>query len=122
MRRLVADPDWPAKKRLHLTDLRTTSAMNIDETTLKKVVAFVGKFPNKIAKMKMAMVADEAYQKSNIFQHLMSTFPLTVIAFNSLETACTWLGLNAQNTELALQQLRVRLRGGTDQPGKDSSG
>jgi len=118
-RKLLADPDWPGKRRLHLSDLGTTSAyINIDEISIKKVLAFLGKFPNKIAKEKMAMVANEAYQMSNIFQRLISKYPLTVIAFNSLDTACTWLDIDADESECALQQLRAKAREGTDTQGQ----
>ena len=120
LRRLVADPDWPTIKRLHLTDLRTTTAyLNIDETIIKKMVALLGKSPGKLAKLKMAMVANEAFAISTTFQRLMSIYPLSMIAFNSLDTACTWLGMNTADTERALEQLRARARAGTGQQGKD---
>ena len=120
LHQLVADPDWPTIKRLHLTDLRTTTAyLNIDETIIKKMVALLGKSPGKLAKLKMAMVANEAFGISNIFQRLMSIYPLSMISFNSLDTACTWLGINAVDTEGALDQLRARAREGTSQRGKD---
>jgi hypothetical protein len=119
MRRLTLDPGWPSRKRMQLTDLRTTTAYtNIDETSLKKLVAFLGKSRDKIAKMKIALVASEAYHISNVFQHLMADFPLSIIAFNSLDTACTWLGISALETGRTLEQLRAEARGGAGQQGK----
>jgi hypothetical protein len=102
LRKLPVDPDWPGKRRLYLNDLRTISAyINIDVISIKKVVAFLRKFPNKMANVKMAMVANKACQISNIFQRLLSKYPLTGAAFNSLDTPCTWLNINAEESERA---------------------
>ena len=87
LRKLVADPDWSAKRRLYLNDLRTISVyITIDVTSIKKVLAFLRKFPNKMANVKMAMVSNEVCQISNIFQRLMLKYPLTGTAFYSLDT------------------------------------
>lgn len=116
LRQLTADPDWPGKNCMQLSDLQATSLSTyLDETKLKKVVAFLNKFRGRFTNMKMARVAHEAYQMSNIFQHLMMIYPVSVIAFNGLSTACTWLGVDSRVAEHPLQQLRSRLREGTSQ-------
>jgi len=116
LNRIAADPSWSVKNRLLLVDLRTTNAYkNFDETTLKRVVAYLSERRANIANMKIAIVAHEAYEMSNLFQRLVKIFPLTVIVFNDLHTACTWLGMDAGKAEHTLQQLRSKLREGSSQ-------
>ena len=116
LQRMAADPDWPAKNRMLLVDLRTTTAYkNFDDTTLKRVVAYLSERRANIANMKIAIVAHEAYEMSNLFQRLVKIYPLTMIVFNDLHTACTWLGVDAGKAEHTLQQLRSQLREGSSQ-------
>ena len=123
LRKLVADPDWPAKRRLYLSDLRTISVyITIDVTSIKKVLAFLRKFPNKMANVKMAIVTNEVCQISNFFQRLMSKYPLTGTAFNSLDPPCTWLNINAEESERACSNCEPRPVGAPIPRGKPTTG
>jgi len=114
--RMAADPSWPAKNRMLLVDLRTTTAYKtFDETTLNRVVSHLSERRANIANMKIAIMAHEAYELSNLFQRLVKIFPITVIVFNDVHTACTWLGVDAGKAEHTLQQLRSQLREGSSQ-------
>ena len=114
LQKMGADPQWPAKTRLLLVDLQTTSAYKyFGEDDLKKVVAYFGKRRKTLVNLKVAIIARETYDLSSIFQRLMTVYPANIIVFNDLHTACTWLGVDAGVAETTLQLLRAQLREGT---------
>jgi hypothetical protein len=113
-RQLRSDADWPPDRHLHLSDLRTASLdVSIDEGTLAAVADLYGGHP-KIATLRAAIVAGEAFKKAVVFEHLISRYRLSVIVFNTLVGACTWLGINVDHAEQTLRQLRVQARGVTN--------
>jgi hypothetical protein len=107
--RLTSDASWPPPGRLHLSDLRSASLdiAKVDEAILEKAAKLFGRHPEKIAKMKAAIVANEAFKKSVSFEHYAAPYGLSVIVFNTLHTACIWLGIDAGEAEGALRQLRA---------------
>ncbi|HVO77104.1 MAG TPA: hypothetical protein VMT60_03880, partial [Candidatus Bathyarchaeia archaeon] len=113
VRRVSSDPDWPPSGRLHLSDLRNVSAdVSIDVGTIKKAVDIYVQKPERIADLKVAIVASEVFAKAAIFERLMSLYRLSVIVFNSLDTACTWLGIDADEAERTLQEMGAQSRAG----------
>jgi hypothetical protein len=100
VRRLSADADWPPSRRLHLSDLRNAALdASMDEATIEKAAEIYGKHQNKIANMKVAIVAGEPFNKAVIFERAISRYGATAIVFNFLDTACTWLGIEAAEIE-----------------------
>ena len=61
--------------------------------------------------MRAAIVAGEAFPKAVEFERLISRYGASAIVFNSLGTACTWLGMSDDEVEQKLQQLRAELHG-----------
>jgi hypothetical protein len=110
--RLLVDADWPPDK--HLSDLQTTIVdASIDEAILEKASDLFGKHP-KISNLKVAIVADKAFKEAVVFERLILRYMPSVIVFNNLETACTWLGIEVDRAAPALRSLRSLSRGGTD--------
>lgn len=106
--RLIADPGWPAGQ-LYLTDLRGVHLHpSIDEATLEMAADLFGQYRNKIASLRMAIVADEAFPQSRIFERHLSKYGPIVIVFADFATACTWLGLQVDVAERTLAQLRTQ--------------
>jgi hypothetical protein len=87
----------------------------MDEAALEKAADLYGQDPQKIANMKAAIVAGDAFQKAVTFERLITRYGASVIVFNSLATACTWLNLNEGEVKGALQDLRLQLRDGRKQ-------
>jgi hypothetical protein len=114
VQRLLSDPDWPAARGLHLTDLRTGILDTAFDGSLLEEVATMFGSHAKISKVKTAIVAHEAFQKALLYERLVSRFEPFVIVFNDLGTACTWLGVNVEAASLALNALRTLARGGTN--------
>jgi hypothetical protein len=113
IKRLHADPEWPPPGRLQLVDLRSVvGGARTEPEKLKKAAELSGEDPEKIKKMKMAVVASEAFTKSTVFQGFMAAYPISVIVFNSLDTACLWLGINETDAECVMDELRGRAKSG----------
>ena len=107
VRRLSSDTNWPTAKRLHLSDLRTTSLdASMDDATLEKASRLYGEHPDKITDLRVAVVAEDAFWKAVAFERLISKYRALVVVFNSLSTACTWLGIDAEKADAKLKQLR----------------
>jgi hypothetical protein len=114
--RLCSDPDWPPLRRLQLIDLQTAFLdPSIDERILERGANLYGQHSNKLENLKVAVVAPEAYRKGIIFESLMSRYEATVITFNSLDTACVWLGLEPGVIIADLNRLQVDSQDGKKQ-------
>jgi hypothetical protein len=112
VRRLSSDADWPPPKRLHLSDLRIASLdASMDEAILQAAADLYGQHLDKIASMKVAIVADNAFWKAIEFERIISQYGASAIVFNTLPTACIWLNLDASEVESRLQQMRSQARG-----------
>jgi hypothetical protein len=118
VRRLTSDAEWPPPGRLHLADLRITSLdATMDDSILETAADYYGSHSHKLAKMKAAIVAREAFKKAVAFERLVSRYGVTAIVFNSLDTACTWLGVDYGEVGRSLQQLRADAGGSMNQQG-----
>jgi len=112
VRRLSSDADWPPPGRLHFADLRIASLdASMDEAILQAAADLYGQHPDKIASMKVAIVADNAFWKATEFERIVSQYGALPIVFNALPTACIWLDLDASEVESQLQQMRAQVRG-----------
>jgi hypothetical protein len=108
VQRLVDDPLWPPPRRLQLGDLRRgTSLARMDDATLQKAANILGGHLDKIVGSKIAFVASAAFEKTSTFKRYMSIYPLSIIVFNSLDTACTWLGIDLPETERTIEEIRI---------------
>jgi len=110
IRLLLADADWPPDGRRHLSDLRTaTPDASIDEAVLKQAADLFGTHP-KIANLRAAIVAGDAFVKAGIFERLITRHRPFVFVFNTLNPACDWLGIDVADAQRALESLRIQSR------------
>ena len=110
VKRLLADPEWPPARRLHLSDLRSTTLdSTIDRSVLEKAVGMFAAHP-KISMVKTAIVAHEAFHQALLYERLISPIEPSVIVFHSLDTACMWLGIETKSAAHELNSLRARAR------------
>ena len=110
VKRLLADPDWPPARGLHLSDLRSTSLdSTIDRAVLEKAVGMFAEHP-KISTVKTAIVAHAAFHKALLYERLISPVEPSVIVFHNLDTACLWLGTDPAAATRERNSLRARAR------------
>lgn len=112
LRKLSAEPDWPAISRI-ITDLQGASA-NISSDDMEQAAALFGAQLEAVMKKTVAVLARDAFNKARTFSTLVQRFGISMIVFNNLDTACTFLGVNPTDAAQKLEQLRFRLRNGLD--------
>jgi len=116
VRRLCSDADWPPPKRLHLSHLRSTALdASIDDAIIDKAAHLYGTHLETGENMKVAIVASDAFKKAVAFERVLLRYGASVVVFNFLENACTWLGIEAEEIERLLRHLRGQARGRTSQ-------
>jgi len=108
VRGLCSHPGWPpAPEGRQLCDLRFASLDgSIDEGVIEMAAGLYGQHPG-IDNLRVAIVADQAFWKAAKFDELYSRQGGNSIVFNTLGTACAWLGLSAADVEKELVELRT---------------
>ena len=95
MRTMTAEPDWPVMTRV-LCDLRSVADVSsIGDAEITQAVALYSLAPGNLASKRAAVAASEAFRKASAFQTAIARFGLSVIVFNTLDTACIYLGVDA---------------------------
>src|SRR5688500_1670154 len=98
--RMTADPDWPPRRLLHLVDLRMGSLdRSIDAGVLKEAADAYGRHSLETTRLRCAIVAGVAFHDAIKFERYISPYGTTVIVFNMMDGACTWLGLPVAEVE-----------------------
>lgn len=92
---LSTDSHWPPSEYLHLADLRTaTLHESVNQDMLLKIAEMYSVHPN-VRRLKVAIVAAEAFDKAALFQRLVQSY-MTVIVFYNFSTACVWLDIGPE--------------------------
>jgi hypothetical protein len=106
IRQVTAEPDWPAVTRI-LADLRGVADIaSIHEADITQAVALFRAAPGNLAGKKAAVPAADAFRQATAFQKAIAHFGPRVIVFNTLETACVYLGLDLAEAQGVLAGLR----------------
>ena len=110
VRQLIADPKWPPSRALHLSDLRSARLdPSIDQAALSEAAALLGSH-TRIDGLKAAIVAGDAYEQARMFEDVIARHRAMVFAFNSLNPACDWLGIDTGHAAQILASLRPSTR------------
>jgi hypothetical protein len=107
---LQADPDWYSIVRV-IADLQTvtdTTSMGVKE--IEQAAANFGLKRDTLARKRCAVLARDEFGKAKRFGEFISSFGVTLIVFNSLDTACLFLDLDLKETRRILDGLRAALR------------
>jgi hypothetical protein len=109
LRAMFDDPDWPAGPR-NLTDLRSADVSTITATDQAEIVKMYAPHVDKVRGMKSAAVAGDNFESSTEFGNQNEPPGLSLIVFNDLVTACTWLGVDKTIAQATVTDLRNELR------------
>lgn len=110
--RLIANPAWPPHRKLHLTDV--TSQKNpklLSAGIIRQMARLWASHRELIAGLRVAVVAGGAFDNAEVFERAISGSGLTLIVFNLLPTACTWLGINPGKAAQVFDEMRAEARG-----------
>jgi hypothetical protein len=111
MAKLAADPDWANSRRL-ITDL--TRVPNESRPTGNQIAeaaeVFLDQLAAPIADVKWAVVADRTFGDARNFGAQIEGEVRRMIVFNSVRTACVWLGVDAGDVQIIIDNLRQQVR------------
>ena len=102
-------PDWPPGTR-NLTDLRSADISSITDVDRADVVTMYEPHADKLRGMKSAAVAGDNFDASRDFESQNEPAGLSLIVFNDLLNACTWLGVDKAAAQATITELRQELR------------
>jgi hypothetical protein len=111
MAKLAADPDWATSRRI-ITDLTRVPAHSrptpdqIEETA----DAFLQQLAAPVANVKWAVVADRTFEDAQSFGSHIEGEVRRMIVFNSIRTACVWLGVDGGDVQVIIDNLRQQMR------------
>ena len=81
--------------RSELVDLTRATAPHINEMELQQLVDRYRSHAEKMVNTSIAIVATgEQFDQARIYEQLSTPHLVTVVVFNQVDTACTWLGVD----------------------------
>jgi hypothetical protein len=105
--KMTAEPDWPAVTRV-LADLRRVQDVStIGHAEITQAVALFSIAPGNLGVKKVAVPASDAFRKAAAFEQAIARFGPSVIVFNTVETACIYLGVDVEQARRVLAGLRA---------------
>jgi hypothetical protein len=108
---LAADENW-GSGGLYLTDLTgvAVSSLPSAEEILGAAAAFLELLASQVRSSQWAMVADHTFELAQRFGSYIEEQVPRLIVFNSLDTACTWLGVDVVAAGAIVDDLRGEIR------------
>jgi hypothetical protein len=106
---IFEDPEWPVGPR-NLTDLRSADISTITGADREDIVAMYAPHLDKLRGMKSAAVAGDNFEQSSEFESQNQPQGLSLIVFNDLLNACTWLGVDKATAQATITEIRLALR------------
>ncbi len=103
--RLVSDPEFPPGPRW-LVDARRANVDLIDDDTVAEIGRRMNEAADRFGGLRLAVLADRAWSKaSKLLDEELTIRRLTAIQFNSLDTACVWLGIAKEQASAIIDEL-----------------
>jgi hypothetical protein len=106
---IFEDPEWPPGTR-NLTDLRSADVSEVTVSDRAEMLAMYGPHLDKVRGMKSAAVAGDNFEASRQFEERKEPAGLSLIVFNDLLNACTWLGIDKTVAQSTVADLRNEIR------------
>ena len=103
------DPSWPPGPK-NLTDLRSADVSSITDAERAEILTMYVPHLDKVHGMKSAAVAGDNFDASRDFESQKEPAGLSLIVFNDLLNACTWLGIDKAQAQATVSELRHELR------------
>ncbi len=104
----IADPDWPGGD-LYLSDLRATV---IDEKQIQEAAPRMAQrmAPRLSVNLQVAFLAPSHFEVADTFQQAVSKHVRKCMVFTNLEAACAWLGIDTNEADAILRDMRSFVR------------
>jgi hypothetical protein len=108
---LAKDPDWAASRRIitDLSGLASESRPNADQIVALGD-AFLQQLAYLVSSAKWSIIADQAFADALVFGERIRHEVRRMIVFTNLVMACVWLGLDRDDVEPVINDLRGQIR------------
>ena len=116
-RRQGDDPDWHRATR-SLTDAASAVTRSVPNETLDSLAAMYAQMRTDDQSLMAAIVAGQDFEQVSRYGEIRTGLGARTIAFNSIATACTWLGVDLGTTSATIAELRKSLRASPPSPGE----
>ena len=108
-RNLISNPAWIQASRV-LADVRSAvDTSTIRDAEIARAVEILSADPSALRSKRLALIARDAFGKARQFAQLISRFGISAVVFNSLDTACLFLGMEAAEAYQVLEGIRRQL-------------
>jgi len=96
--------------RREFVDITRASAPHIGKEELEEFVNGYRAHAAKMINTNIAIVASgEGFDKALIYERLSTPHLITVVVFNEVDTACTWLGVKEPEVRVLVQEVLAQL-------------
>jgi hypothetical protein len=116
-RRQGDDPDWHRATR-SLTDAGSAVTKDVPSETRDSLAAMYARLRAEDQTLMAAIVAGQDFEQASRYGEIRTGVGSRTIAFNSIATACTWLGVDLSTTSATIAELRKSLRASPPSPGE----
>jgi hypothetical protein len=108
---LAKDPEWAASRRIvtDLTGLAPESRPTADQVT-RLGDAFLQQLAYLVSDAKWAVIAESAFAEALVFGEQIRHEVRRMIVFTNLVTACVWLGVEPEDVQPVIDDLRRQIR------------
>jgi hypothetical protein len=109
--RLTNDPQWAASRRIitDLTGIAAESRPTVDEVKMLSD-AFLQQLAYLVGNAKWSVIADRTFAEALVFGEQVRHEVRRMIAFTNLITACVWLGVDVDDVQPVIDDLRREIR------------
>ena len=109
--KLLAEPDWSHISHM-ITDARTAfDTASIGDKEIKAAAVLFAAHAETLVKKKVAIVANDLFGRAIKLEAQVSRLGVSVVVFNSVDTACIFLNIDPTDARQRLEQLSTSLRG-----------
>jgi hypothetical protein len=88
------DPKLPSAPQFLVDFTRATVEPSIGDQDIQEFVDLYHQYSDKAAGSRAAIVAGKEFDKASLYGRLAEREKVNVIVFNTIKTACVWLGVN----------------------------
>jgi hypothetical protein len=107
---LITGPDWRRSSRF-VVDMRSVTNTSFASEQVEQASALFTMNRLSLTGKRGAIIAQEEFRNARKFESLIAPTGIAMVVFNSLDTACLFLGLDFAETHGELERLRMQLRG-----------
>jgi len=112
---LLARPELPVIRRILVDSHTVTDSSTIGGSEIEIVTGLLNAQIKTMINKSMAVYADNLFGKAKRAQAAISHLGISIVVFNHLDTACTFLGIQVNETRQILGGVRAKPQGNENQ-------